>query len=75
MRCGLCLEADVIPTPYSAVFPGETAGQVFLFLAGWGDGEGGSTRPATSAHTHTHTHLSYPEEFKKEKKKCNPIEL
>ena len=64
VRCGLCLEAYVIPTPYSAVLPGEPAGQVFLFFTGMGDGEGASTRP-TPANTHTHTHLPNPEELKR----------
>lgn len=55
VRCGLCLEADVIPTPYSAVFSGETARQVFLFAA-VGDGEGASTRPLQPPSTHTQVH-------------------
>lgn len=74
VRCGLCLEADVIPTPYSAVFPGETAGQVFLFFAGVGNGEDDSTRPPIPANTHTHAHTPMlPRRVKK--KKCNPTEL
>lgn len=69
VRCLLYLEADVIPTPYSAVFPGGTAGQVFLFLAGMGDGEGAS-RPspqlpaATYTRTHTQTPVLSPENLK-----------
>lgn len=76
VQCRLCLEADVIPTPYSAVFPGGTAGQVFLFLAIVGDGERVSLSPSHPQVNNTHTSSTtiLPRRVKK-KKNAAPPEL
>lgn len=66
--CGLCLEADVIQTPYSAVFPGGSGGQVFLFLVGVVDPEDASLPVPTPQHTTFPTPI-LPQRVKKKKKK------
>lgn len=54
VRCRLCLEADVIPTPYSAVFPGGTAGRFSSSSRSWGM-EKVPPSPSHTQQTHTHT--------------------
>lgn len=74
VQCRLCLEADVIPTPYSAVFPGGPQGRFSSSSRSWGTGNVSPSPLPTPSPTHTPPHLSYPGELKK-KKKCGPARV
>lgn len=67
VQCRLCLEADVIPTPYSAVFPGGPQGRFSSSSRSWGTGNVSPSPLPTPSPTHTPPHLSYPGELKKKK--------
>lgn len=72
VQCRLCLEADVIPTPYSAVFPGGPQGRFSSSSRSWGTGNvSPSPMPTPQPNTHTSSTPILPGRVKKKKKKCS----
>lgn len=69
VQCRLCLEADVIPTPYSAVFPGGPQGRFSSSSRSWGTGNvSPSPLPTPQPNTHTSSTPVLPGRVKKKKK-------